>query len=370
MSNVESIFQPRSVAVIGASTDPSKIGQVIVRNLRDGGFTEPIYPINPKATEIAGLPAYPDLASVPGEVDQVTICIPAEFVWTAVKQCVAKKVRSIIIISAGFGESGQQQVQDEIAALCREHDIALVGPNVIGVLHPASHLNNSWMQKTATPGKIAFVSQSGALCCSVLDMAKHYNLGFSHFCSLGNKAGVDELDMIEYFFKCEEVAVIACYLEDIKRGHDLVKFVREHTNKPVIIFHSGKTEAAATAALSHTGSMTSERDVVVAAFNQAGIIEAHSFREFFVLLQAFGDQKNNFSKLQRRALIITNAGGAGIVATDALASTGIQLTSLDETAQTIIKMSLPAAASTSNPVDVLGDTRAFPASNQSCFSCG
>lgn len=360
MRNLDALFNPRSIAVIGASTDPTKVGSIIVKNLIDSGFSGKIYPVNPKATAIHSLPAYADLQSIPDSIDQVTICIPANGVLQAVSDCAVKGVSSIIIISAGFSETGSanKKLQDDITKICQENHITLVGPNVIGVIHPATRLNNSWMQRPAIPGSIAFVSQSGALCCSILDVAAHYDLRFSHFCSIGNKADLDELDLIDYFQQNDEVKVIAAYLEDVTRGYDFIRQLRLHTNKPVIIYHSGKTAPAATAALSHTGSMTSDRDLIRTAFQAANILEATTVREFCLLMQAFSHTDLHSLPQSSQYAIITNAGGPGIIATDELVNLDGSLASLSNDTKTKLQTLLPPAASVNNPVDILGDALA------------
>ncbi len=357
MRNLQKLFNPRSIAVIGASTDRKKVGSIIIKNLKESGYTGKIYPVNPHASRIQSLPAYASLTDIPDHVDQVTICIPAAGVLKAVHDCVQKGVSSIIIVSAGFGETGTDnlKLQDTITQVCREHDITLIGPNVIGVIHPATQLNNSWMQLPAIPGGIALISQSGALCCSILDVAADYDLRFSHFCSIGNKADIDELDLIEYFQTCDEVKVIALYLEDIKRGFDFLKNLRFHPTKPIIIYHSGKTASAASAALSHTGSMTSERDLVATAMHAGGVLEATTIHEFYLLMQAFSHTAAASLPEFGQYAIITNAGGPGIIATDELVSAGWQLAELADTTKNQLRAVLPPAASVSNPIDILGD---------------
>ena len=360
MRDLDVLFNPRAIAVVGASRDPGKVGTIVVQNLKDSGFTGPIYPINPRAKTICGLPCYTSLTAIPNPIDQVTICVPAARVLEVVEECVTTKVKSIIIISAGFGETSKnnKKLEDKISQLCKENNIILIGPNVIGVMHPESHLNNSWMQRPAPAGNIAFLSQSGALCCSVLDVADQYQLGFSHFCSIGNKADIDELDLVEYFMRADDVKVIACYLEDIRRGYQFIKFLREHIEKPIIIFHSGKTSRAATAAASHTGSMTSDRDLVRTAFFQANVLEAETIHEFCLLLQAFshlGPVK--FPEFGHYG-IVTNAGGAGIIVTDEIVSLDWDLATISPPTKKALKAVLPAASSLANPIDILGDAGA------------
>ena len=355
---IKAIFQPRSVAVVGASTDPAKLGTVLLRNLVKGGFAGKIYPINPKYDKIAGLKSYPSVSAIPGEVDQVSILIPASGVLSVVEDCVAKKVKSIIIISAGFGEFNKEgkALEDKVATLCRANNIALVGPNIIGVINPYHKLNNSWMQFMPSKGDIAFVSQSGALCTSVLDMASRLDLAFFNFCSFGNKADVDELDLFKMWQAEKKVEVIGAYLEEISCGEDFIHYIENNVDKPVVILKPGKSDVAKAAIASHTGSMAGSVETVATAFKKAGIIEATTTTEFFNALQAFSFT----DKLPKgkRVCVITNAGGGGIITTDEIAAKGLQLAPLSSKIQAELTQNLPMAASSKNPVDVLGEAPA------------
>ncbi|MBQ6438475.1 CoA-binding protein, partial [bacterium] len=352
------IFQPRSIAIVGASPKPDKLGHILLANLRTGGYDGQIYPVNPNYSQINDLTCYPSLLDIPGDIDQVSLVIPASGVLEAVKQAATRRVHSLIIISAGFAETGTEGkiLQDTIVEICKSHNITLIGPNVIGLISPLTHFNHSWMQTQPTPGHIAFASQSGALCCSLLDYAAACSLGFAYFCSLGNKAGLDELDLFSAWDADPQVQVIGAYLEDIKRGHELVDWARTKRHKPLVIFLAGQSSAAASAVASHTASLTSNRDITLTGLCAAGAIIATSISEFFEDLQAFS--ATTVFPAGPRVQLVTNAGGAGIIATDAIETYNLQLSELNKSTYNKLKEVLPASASVSNPLDILGDALA------------
>ncbi|MBQ6436286.1 acetate--CoA ligase family protein [bacterium] len=358
--NLTAVFSPQSIAIVGASTDSHKVGRVILDNLINSGYSGKIYPVNPKSECLAGLLCYQRLTDINAPVEHVTICVPADKVLDIVKDCVTIHAQAITIISAGFGETGPEgkALEQKITQLCQDNHITLIGPNVIGIIHPRSHFNNSWMQTQPTPGHIAFVSQSGALCCSLLDLASQYGLGFSHFCSLGNKAGLNELDFVKAWLEDDDVHVIAAYLEDIKQGSAFIKLISEHPSKPVIIFHPGQSEAAANAIGSHTGSLATQAQFLTSAFAQAGIIQAHTLHQFCLYLSIFSQLNQPTLPQNNQVTVITNAGGAGIIAADSLAAHQLKLTSLPQETTTLLRQTLPPAASVNNPIDILGDASA------------
>ena len=355
---LEVFSDPQSVAVIGASREPEKLGYGVLSNIIKGGFPKPIYPINPQADAILGLKCYPSVLEVPEPVDLAVIVVPARLVARVLEECGKKGVRGAVIITAGFREVGTEgrQREDEVIAIARRYGMRLVGPNVLGVIDTVAKLNASFAVGMPQQGKIAFMSQSGALCTSILDIALAEGIGFSRFISLGNKADTNEIDFIEAWRNDPHTAVIMAYLEGIADGPRFIRVAREVTReKPIIAIKSGTTSGGARAVSSHTGTLAGSEAAYQAAFNQAGIIRASSVQDLFDYSVAFARQpvlKNN------RIAIITNAGGPGIMATDALERAGLQLASLKRETLDYLRANLPEAASTLNPVDVLGDARA------------
>lgn len=355
-TNLKYIFNPKSIAVVGVSQDPQKLASVFFNNLIEGEFKGKLYPVNPKYDSLYGYKAFPNLTSIPGKIDQVAILVPSKFVLDIVKDCVAKKVKVILLISAGFSEIGEQgqALEREIARIAKENHIRLVGPNIIGALCPKYHLNSSWAQSLPKEGHIAFVSQSGAFCTAVLDMALSRNLGFSHFLSIGNKADVHELDLFKHWNEDKDVSVMGAYIEEIEYGQELIDFITSRNNKkPVIIYKPGKTQEAVKAIASHTGSMAGSVETIQTAFQQFGIIEVNTPDQLFNAFMTF----SWFKALPKgnKVAVITNAGGPGIMATDKIINHCLNMAKLSTETQLKLKDALPVASSTHNPVDVLGD---------------
>jgi len=355
---LEVFSDPQSVAVIGASREPEKLGYGVLSNIIEGGYPHPIYPINPKADEILGLKCYPSIMAVPEPVDLVVIVVPARFVAAVLEECGKKGVHGAIIITAGFREIGREgrQREDEVVAIARKYGMRLVGPNVLGVIDTIARLNASFAVGMPRQGKIAFMSQSGALCTSILDIALAEEIGFSRFVSLGNKADTNEIDFIEAWQDDPHTRVIMAYLEGIVDGSRFMEVAREvGREKPIIAIKSGTTSGGARAVSSHTGTLAGSEAAYQAAFEQAGVIRASSVQDLFDCSVAFARQP----VLQNgRVAVVTNAGGPGIMATDALERAGLQLASLEKETMAHLRENLPEAASAINPVDVLGDARA------------
>ncbi len=351
-------FRPSSVAVIGASRDPEKLGYAVLANLKDGGFSGALYPVNPKAEEILGLKAYPTVLDIPGPVDLAVIVIPYPLVPEALRQCGEKGVPAAVVISAGFREAGREGLERELelVQIARQYHIRLIGPNCLGVIDTHTPLNATFAAGMPPGGPIAFMSQSGALGTAVLDMALAGRIGFSRFVSLGNKADVNEVDLLEAWEDDPGSRVILAYIEGLPDGQKFMEVARRVTRKkPVVAVKSGVTRSGARAVSSHTGSLAGSEAAYHAAFRQAGVIRAESMEHLFDLALAFA-----YQPLPRgdRIAIVTNAGGPGILATDALEHAGLQLARLrPETVQALMA-DLPSAASAANPVDVLGDALA------------
>ena len=370
MHELDAIFAPQSVAVIGASATPGKVGHDIFANILQGGYTGTLYPVNPNAKSILCVRAYPSVKEIPDQVDLAVLILPPRLALEAVKEAAAKGVKGIIIVSAGFREVGDQgaAIENQIISICKEAAIRLVGPNCLGVINPLPEirLNASFSARMPAPGKISFISQSGALCTAVLDFAADRDFGFSKFISIGNKADVDELDLLRYLHADPNTDVIMIYLEELRRGAEFIETAKEITSgyrrTPVLVIKSGRTLAGAQAAASHTGALAGSEAVYDAIFKQSGIIRAESIHELFDFASAFAyKEESALGKLRRkvphgnRVAIITNAGGPGIVATDMTVSSGLRLARFKPETIEALDSHLPETANLNNPVDVIGD---------------
>ncbi|MBU0494162.1 MAG: acetate--CoA ligase [Chloroflexi bacterium] len=355
---LDMFFNPQSVAVIGASREPEKLGYGVLHNIVQYGYQGAIYPINPKADEILGLPAYPSILDTPGDVELAVIVVPGKFVPGVLRECGQKGVRGVVIISAGFRETGTAglKAEHELMSIAREYDMRIIGPNCLGIIDTVCSLNASFAAGMPVPGEIAFMSQSGALCTAILDWAVATSMGFSRFVSFGNKADVSEVDLLQAWGEDDHTKVIIAYLEAITDGELFLKTARRVTHqKPIIAIKSGTTSAGSKAVSSHTGSLAGSEQAYETAFRQCGVIRANSVQELFDLSVAFVNQP----PLQgNRVVIVTNAGGPGIMATDALEVAGLQLASLARETVDTLREYLPPAANFYNPVDVLGDSLA------------
>jgi acetyl coenzyme A synthetase (ADP forming)-like protein len=355
---LDEFFKPGSVAVVGASRDPNKLGYQVVANLLDGGFPGRILPINPKAEVIRGLRAYASILDVLDAVDLAVIVIPHAYVASALEECGRKGVRAAIVISAGFREAGREGLEEELklVEIARTHGMRLVGPNCLGVIDTSTPLNASFSAGMPPSGPAAFMSQSGALGTAVLDLALAGRVGFSKFISLGNKADVSETDLLRALEDDEETRVILIYVEGLPDGQEFIRVARRVTRKkPVVAIKSGVTKSGSRAVSSHTGSLAGSEAAYRAAFRQAGVIRAPSMQSLFDYAQAFAYQPLPEGS---RIAIVTNAGGPGILATDALERAGLEMAKLSSKATASLSSFLPSAASTANPVDVLGDAKA------------
>ncbi|MDR3182771.1 MAG: acetate--CoA ligase family protein, partial [Planctomycetaceae bacterium] len=362
-SKLEAIFKPKSIAVIGASTKPGTVGNDLLANLaapKDGKpFVGEVYPINPKADEILGKKVYKTVGDVPGNVDLAVLCLNAKFVLDTVDQCKAKGVKGLVIISAGFKESGKEgtELEKQLTDKVREAGIPLIGPNCLGVINPSINLNASFAAKSALKGHLGFVSQSGAFCTSVLDYAEARQLGFSKFVSFGNKADVSEIDILEYLADDPDTKVIAFYLESIGNAQKFIEAASKtfwEKGKPILCIKSGRSAEGAKAVSSHTGSLAGGDAEYAAIFKQSGVQRVDTISELFDLAALYTTQplpKGN------RLAIITNAGGPGIMATDAAIAAGLKLAHLDPKTEEALKNNplIPDAAALHNPVDVIGD---------------
>ena len=357
---LNAFFEPGSVAVVGASTDPNKLGYSVLENLVEGGFSDigKVYPINPGADSILGLKAYSSVLEVPESIDLAVVVIPYKFVAGVLEECGEKGIPAVIVITAGFREAGVEGLQreQELIQIAEKNNIRLIGPNCLGVIDTYTPLNASFAAGTPPKGPMAFMSQSGALGTAILDWARAGRLGLSKFVSLGNKADVSEIDLMKAWVDDQNSNVILMYAEGLPRGEEFITTAREVTRKkPVVAIKSGVTQSGSRAVSSHTGSLAGSEQAYQAAFRQAGVLRANSMEEMFDIALALGYQP----LLQGdRIGIVTNAGGPGILATDAIERNGMTLSRLDTNTINELVDFLPGAASAVNPVDVLGDARA------------
>ena len=370
MQDLDALFNPSSVAVVGASGTPGKVGHDIFVNILKGGFTGTLYPVNPRAKSIACVRAYPDIQDIPDPIDLAIIILPPNQVEAAIANAIGHGVKAVVIVSAGFREVGPAglAIEQRIVAMCRAAGVRVVGPNCLGVINPKPEvrLNASFSGRMPAAGNISFISQSGALCTAVLDFAADKDFGFSKFISIGNKADVDELDLLRYFHADPETEVIMLYIEELHRGPEFIREVKEITGgnrpTPVLAIKSGRTLAGANAAASHTGSLAGSEAVYDAIFAQSGIIRVDSINELFDFGIAFAYKNESATgKIRRkvphgnRVAIVTNAGGPGIVATDMTVSSGLELATFSADTIEVLKSHLPTTANVNNPVDVIGD---------------
>ncbi len=355
---LDMFFNPQSVAIVGASENPQKLGHQVLANVIYSGFKGPIYPINPKASEILGLKCYASLLDVPGPVELVTILVPSKAVAAVMEEAGQKGAKGAIVITAGFREAGGEgvQMEQQLLDIAEKYGMRIVGPNCLGLIDTFAPINASFAAGMPEQGSIAFMSQSGALCTAILDYALAENIGFSHFISLGNKSDIDEVALLEAWQDDPQTNVVIAYIEGIKDGPRFMASARQAArNKPIIAVKSGRTASGSKAVSSHTGSLAGSDAAYDAAFKQTGVLRAETVQELFDYSIAFSYQpliKGN------RIAFVTNAGGPGVMATDALERNGLVLAGLTpETEQALAKV-LPSNANIHNPIDVIGDARA------------
>jgi acetyl coenzyme A synthetase (ADP forming)-like protein len=354
----EEFLNPKTIAVVGASRTPGKVGYSIVKNVLDAGFEGGVIPVNPSATEVLGLKCYKDVGDYSGKVDLGVVTVPARSVLEAVRSLIGKGVKYIVVITAGFKEASREgaQAEKEIAALCRSAGVRMLGPNVVGFINTHRKLNASFALSMPSTGNISVVTQSGAVCSVLLDWAKGNNIGLGILISIGNKADLTEVDLLSALAEDEDTRVIVGYLEDINAGDEFVK-VATHvaSKKPVVFLKAGTTQAGKRAASSHTGSLAGVDTAYAAAFKRAGVIRAETFDDLLDYATALSMQplpKGN------RVAVITNAGGLGILAADAVENSGLVMAELSDETVNILRANLSPAASLANPIDVLGDSSA------------
>ena len=355
---LEMFRDPQAVAIIGASRMPGKLGHSVLQNVIQHGYKGAIYPINPQARELLGHRCFSSVLEVPGPIDLAVILIPSRHVAEALLECGEKGIRGAVIISAGFREASRDGLkrERELLDIAGRYGMRLVGPNSLGIIDAVTSLNASFATGMPAKGSIAFMSQSGAVCTAVLDMAQSEQVGFSRFVSLGNKADADEIAFIEAWSDDPHTRVIMAYLEGIEDGTEFMRVASMvGRKKPIIAIKSGTTSAGSRAVSYHTGTLAGSEATYEAAFRQSGVLRARSVQDLFDYSIAFARQPLLASD---RIAVITNAGGPGIMAADACERAGLQLASLERDSLKVLREALPAAASVLNPVDLLGDAPA------------
>ena len=353
--SLDPIFSPRSVAVIGATEREDSVGRTILWNLITNTFGGTIYPVNLKRKNVLGIKAYPTVFDVPDEIDLAVIVTPAPTVPAVIHQCVQKGVLGAIVISAGFKEIGEKgaALEKEILAEARLGKMRIIGPNCLGVMSPVTGLNATFAAAMARPGNVGFISQSGALCTAILDWSFRENVGFSHFVSIGSMLDVSWGDLIYYLGNDPRTESIVIYMETIGDARWFLSAAREVAlTKPIIVIKPGRTEAAAKAAASHTGSLTGSDEVLRAAFRRVGVLRVETIADLFNMAEILDKQPRPSGD---RLTIVTNAGGPGVLATDALISSGGRLAPLSDETMAGLNEFLPAHWSHNNPIDILGD---------------
>ncbi len=354
-SSLDSIFRPRSIAVVGASRRAHTIGHQIIDNLLSHGYTGVLYPVNPSAPAVHAVPAYPSVRAIPGEVDLAVIVVPKGEVEQVVEECGEKGVKALVVISAGFKEVGGEGVEREarITRMARKYGMRLVGPNCMGVLttDPSFSMNATFAPTMPPAGPMSFMSQSGAMGVTILDYAAEYGIGIHHFVSVGNKADVSGNDLVEYWQNEDATKVILMYLENFGNPRRFTALARQVTRKkPIVVVKSGRTKAGARAAASHTGALAGVDVAIDALLAQCGVLRAQSVQELFDVAMAFENQP---IPAGNRVAIITNAGGPGIMIADACESEGLDVVELSESTQKELRAVFPAEASVRNPVDMI-----------------
>ena len=349
---LDRMFSPRSIAVIGASKTVGKVGYLTLSNLVQSGFQGPIVPVNSAGGELLGLTVYKQLADYPDAIDLVVIAVPAEMVPAAASEAVAKKAGAVVVVASGFKEAGPEgrALEDELIAICRRGGVRLLGPNCLGVINTAIRMNASFSRRIPQAGSMAIFSQSGALCTAMMDIADERELGVSKAISIGNKADITEVDVLEALAEDEDTKVIVGYLEDISDGDRFVKAAEAASNrKPVVILKAGTTTAGSRAAANHTGVLVGKDTAYGAAFKRAGICRADTFDALFDSATALALQPTPKGD---RVLIITNSGGSGTISADAVEKAGLNVATLGEELALQLRRALPAAAFIDNPIDI------------------
>lgn len=355
--SLEKFFNPKSVAVIGASSDRGKIGYEILKNILDAGFKGKVYPVNLKSKKILGLSVYTSVLNVTGDIDLAIVVIPANFVNPVLIECGEKGIKNVIVISSGFKEIGKEGavLEKEMKEISAKFDMQILGPNCLGIADSSNKLNASFARSMIKKGSLAFVSQSGAIVSAILDWANLNEIGFSKFVSLGNKSVISEVEVLNYLKNDNSVSAIFAYLEDIKGGKEFMKVASEVVlKKPLIVIKPGTSESSKKAMQSHTGALSGNEKGIELAFAGSGVVRVQNMQQLFNLAKFFSRYQGLSGN---RIAVLTNAGGPGVIATDELERNGLKLAKLGSETKKTLALSLPKGANINNPVDVLGDAK-------------
>jgi len=351
-ADIRYLFEPQSIAVIGASHDTSKIGFKVVQNIVQNGYGGQVYPVNPQGGEVLGLKAYRSVEEIDGEIDVASVVIPARFVFDAVKSCARKKVKYLTIISSGFSEIGNNEEEKRIVTFARQNGMRVLGPNIFGIYSAEASLNATFGSSHVIPGGVAIITQSGALGIAMIGKTAVENIGLSAIVSVGNKTDVDEADLLEYLIQNQRTKIILMYIEGVRDGERLIQTLKRVTEKiPVVVIKSGRSERGAIAAASHTGSLAGSDEIFDAIIRQCGVIRAESVEEAFNWCKFLS---NNPPPPGENTVIITNGGGIGVMATDACEKFGVKLYDDTNALKETFGAITPDFGSTKNPVDLTG----------------
>lgn len=356
---LESFFNPKSIAVVGVSEDPKKLGSLIFHNVKNANFKGNLYPINSRigGKILYGYQSYKSVKEIKEPLDLAVFVIAAKFCSATVDDCIINGTKNISIIAAGFSEVGNTKLEKEIAEKCAKNNINLLGPNCLGHISTFTGLNASFTDGFPKKGNVAFISQSGAYCCAMLDWAEKKNIGFSHFISIGNKAMLAEDKLLSSLKDDKNTKIFAFYLESLKNGKDFLKTLSEvSSKKPCLIMEPGRSNKAQMASLSHTGSLTPNYKILQIAFKNAGAIQARNTRELFSLIETL--EYSHHYQFEGSLCIVTNGGGAGVVTTDLCEENKILLEKPSDKIIELLKKELPPMCALTNPIDVLGDAKA------------
>ena len=356
---LESFFNPKSIAVVGVSEDPKKLGSLIFHNVKNANFKGNLYPINSRigGKILYGYQSYKSVKEIKEPLDLAVFVIAAKFCSATVDDCIINGTKNISIIAAGFSEVGNTKLEKEIAEKCAKNNINLLGPNCLGHISTFTGLNTSFTDGFPKKGNVAFISQSGAYCCAMLDWAEKKNIGFSHFISIGNKAMLAEDKLLSCLKDDKNTKIFAFYLESLKNGKDFLKTLSEvSSKKPCLIMEPGRSNKAQMASLSHTGSLTPNYKILQIAFKNAGAIQARNTRELFSLIETL--EYSHHYQFEGSLCIVTNGGGAGVVTTDLCEENKILLEKPSDKIIELLKKELPPMCALTNPIDVLGDAKA------------
>ncbi len=361
IKNLKFIFEPKSIALVGASPIPNKVSNVIFKSLTEGNFQGEFYPVNPKYPDIHGLMCFPNISSIKKKIDCVIIATPAATVPAILLECANLKIKGVVLVTAGFSEAGVEgaALEKQIKEICDKNEIALIGPNCLGTLNPSTGADSVFlpMYKLERPksGNIAFITQSGAVGSTIIDVSAYHGIGISKFISYGNATVLDEVDLLEYLEQDSKTKVIVAYIEGAKRGREMFEVMkRVNKKKPIIVLKAGKFAKSAQAAKSHTGNIAGSYLAYHAAFRQAKVVEAEGLEDLFDFMKIFSQPlaKGN------RIAVMTNGGGMGVLTADAIDQIGLEFANFSEETKIKLKEILPSFGNVANPLDLIAEADA------------